>query len=39
MNELKLDKLLKYLEILTKAYFDGDPLNVKPSIDRVTFLL
>lgn len=39
MNEIKLDKLLKYLELLTGAYFTDDPLNVKPNIERVTFLI
>lgn len=39
MNEFKLDKLLKYLKVLSGLYFEGDPLNVKKSIDRVTFLI
>lgn len=39
MNELKLDKLLKYLKVLSGLYFEGDPLNVKKNIDRVTFLI
>lgn len=38
-NETKLDKLLKYLEVLSGLYFEGDPLNVKKSIERVAFLI
>lgn len=39
MNELKLEKLFKYFELLSGAYFTDDPLNVKPSIERVLFLI
>ena len=39
MNETKLDQLYKYLELLTKAYFTDDPLNVKPSIEKVMLLI
>ena len=38
-NELKLDKLIKYLEVLSTLYFAEDPLKVKQNIDRVTFLI
>jgi hypothetical protein len=37
MNQL--ENLFKYLELLTKAYFTDDPLNVKPSIEKVTLLI
>lgn len=39
MNEVKLEKLYRYLELLTKAYFTDDPLNVKPSIEQVMLLI
>lgn len=35
----KLANLFKYLELLTDAYFTDDPLDVKPLIKRVTFLI
>lgn len=39
MNEDKLEKLFKYLELLTGAYFTDDSLNVKPSVERVIHLI
>lgn len=39
MDNPKLENLYKYLEILTKAYFTDDPLNVKPSIERAMLLI
>lgn len=39
MDDIKLEKLYKYLDLLTKAYFTDDPLNVKPSIEKVTLLI
>ncbi|MDC2863838.1 hypothetical protein [Bacillus sp. BP-3] len=39
MNEFRLEKLYKYLELLTKAYFTDDPLNVKQSIEKVMLLI
>lgn len=39
MEDEKLEKLLKYLKVLSGMYFEGDPLNVKESINRVTFLI
>lgn len=31
----KLEDLFRYFELLTKACFTDDPLNVKPSIEKV----
>lgn len=39
MNEQRLEKLFKYFELLSAAYFTGDPLNVKPSIENVLLLI
>jgi hypothetical protein len=36
---MKIQMLFKYLELLTKAYFTDDPLNVKPSIEKVLLLI
>ncbi|MFS0594206.1 hypothetical protein AB1L05_21765 [Cytobacillus horneckiae] len=39
MNNIIIAYLYRYLELLTKAYFDGDPLNVKPSIEKTLLLI
>lgn len=39
MDKNRLDNLYKYLDLLTKAYFTDDPLNVKASIERVFILI
>ncbi|HDR3446993.1 hypothetical protein P4V72_08505 [Bacillus thuringiensis] len=39
IDDIKLEKLYKYFDLLTKAYFTDDPLNVKPSIEKVTLLI
>lgn len=39
MKDDKLEKLFKYLELLTGAYFTDDSLGVKPSVVRVIHLI
>jgi hypothetical protein len=39
MNEKRLENLFKYFELLTKAYFTDDPLDVKPSIQKIMLLI
>lgn len=39
MNNSKIEKLFRYFELLSKAYFTDDPLNVKPSIEKVMLLI
>lgn len=34
-----LDKLFKYFKLLSQSYFQGDPLNVKTSIEKVMLLI
>lgn len=39
MNNIILAYLFRYLELLTKAYFEDDPLNVKPSIEKTLLMI
>lgn len=39
MNNEKLEMLIKYLKVLSAAYFDGDPLDVKDSAKRTIHLI
>ncbi|WP_187445015.1 hypothetical protein [Rossellomorea vietnamensis] len=39
MSESRTDKLFRYFELLSKAYYTDDPLNVKPSIEKVMLLI
>lgn len=39
MNNIILAYLFRYLELLTKAYFEGDPLNVTPSIEKTLLMI
>lgn len=39
VETVKLEDLFRYFELLTKAYFTDDPLNIKPSIEKVLLLI
>jgi hypothetical protein len=39
MSESHTDMLFRYFELLSKAYYTDDPLNVKPSIEKVILLI